>query len=91
MDDTGFHCLIERVKVKISLDIMFLPDNPTSSQKRVLSEFFTNLSVAWFVATVISPIISPGRDLGESVLIIVIGMAFTFAHLNSALKISKDI
>lgn len=58
-------------------------------ERKVYSEFFTNLAVAWFSAGVISPFFTRPKSIEEIVLLTVSGVLGASVSLKSAVLFSK--
>lgn len=70
---------------------MFLPQQLTTTQKRILAEFLANLSVGWFVASIVTPLLDTRRIPVESIFLTGIGLALSVMLLNWSLIIAKDL
>lgn len=62
-------------------------DKEEVTRGKIISEFFTNLAVAWFSAGIIAPLFTPNLYSLNSILISFVG---TVAFIGSAI-IFKDI
>mgnify|MGYP001572506245 FL=1 len=60
-----------------------------TGERKVYSEFFTNLAVAWFSAGVISPFFTKPKSVVEILLFASFGILGALASLRSAVLISK--
>ncbi len=74
------------------LSIMKPMEGFTAGQRRLLAEFFSNLSVAWFSAGVISPFFTKPGTLVQGLILPIGGMFFGVLFLDRALAlIERDL
>lgn len=62
----------------------------SKGQLKLLANFFSNLSTAWFTAGVISPFFL-NKSINEKIIYTIIGLALSYLFINLGLNASKNI
>lgn len=61
-----------------------------TGERKVYSEFFTNLGVAWFSGGVITPLVAKPKTLADLLFIISMGILGTIFSLKAASLFAKE-
>lgn len=63
----------------------------TIGQKKILAEFLANLSIAWIVASVISPFFSIQKDVIDTLPRMILGIILSIFFINLSLFLAKEV
>lgn len=66
-------------------------DKLSAGQKKIVAEFLSNISVAWFGTGVISPFLSRPKSLSETIIPFVWGIILAIGFLRIALFFTKGV
>lgn len=64
--------------------------NWTSQQRKIVSEFFSNVAVAWFAAGVIAPVIVRPASFIDLMITLGWGLAATIVFLKLSIEYIKE-